>query len=48
MYYVFCQVGEWTNAKGLNITNPRVFHEFGTTNITLKVTTITVSIIAID
>ncbi|XP_055931528.1 glutamate receptor ionotropic, kainate 2-like isoform X2 [Argiope bruennichi] len=34
------KVGEWTTGGGLNITNHAVFHEFGTTNITLKVTTI--------
>ncbi|XP_015923374.1 glutamate receptor ionotropic, kainate 2 isoform X2 [Parasteatoda tepidariorum] len=34
------KVGEWTTGGHLNITNHKVFHEFGTTNITLKVTTI--------
>ncbi|XP_015781956.1 glutamate receptor ionotropic, kainate 2-like isoform X1 [Tetranychus urticae] len=34
------KVGEWTNTGGLNITNAEAFHEFGTTNITLRVTTI--------
>ncbi|XP_035212026.1 glutamate receptor ionotropic, kainate 2-like [Stegodyphus dumicola] len=34
------KVGEWSTARRLNITNHNVFHEFGTTNITLKVTTI--------
>ncbi|GIY87287.1 glutamate receptor, ionotropic kainate 2-like protein [Caerostris darwini] len=34
------KVGEWTTGGSLNITNHKVFHEFGTTNITLKVTTI--------
>ncbi|XP_054715815.1 glutamate receptor ionotropic, kainate 2-like [Uloborus diversus] len=34
------KVGEWTTAGGLNITNHMAFHEFGTTNISLKVTTI--------
>lgn len=37
------QVGEWSTEKGLNITNHAAFHEFGTTNITLRVTTIEVS-----
>lgn len=36
-------MGEWSNQDGLNITNPEAFHEFGKTNITLKVTTIEVS-----
>ena len=34
------QVGEWTTLSGLNITNHEAFHEFGTSNITLRVTTI--------
>ncbi len=33
-------MGEWTTSSGLNITNHEAFHEFGTTNITLRVTTI--------
>lgn len=37
------KVGEWTNTGGLNVTKPEAFHEFGDTNITLKVTTIEVS-----
>ena len=37
------KVGEWTNTGGLNVTKPEAFHEFGETNITLKVTTIEVS-----
>lgn len=38
------QVGEWSNYGGLNITNVEAFHEFGAKNITLKVTTIEVSL----
>ncbi|XP_035214146.1 glutamate receptor ionotropic, kainate 2-like isoform X1 [Stegodyphus dumicola] len=34
------KVGEWSTNNGLNITNHAAFHEFGTTNITLRVTTI--------
>ncbi|XP_055939864.1 glutamate receptor ionotropic, kainate 2-like isoform X5 [Argiope bruennichi] len=34
------KVGEWSTNFGLNITNHQAFHEFGTTNITLRVTTI--------
>lgn len=34
------KVGEWTTAGRLNITNHESFHEFGTTNITLRVTTV--------
>ncbi|XP_022237656.1 glutamate receptor ionotropic, kainate 2-like isoform X1 [Limulus polyphemus] len=34
------KVGEWSMSQGLNITNRLAFHEFGSTNITLKVTTI--------
>ncbi|XP_071037366.1 glutamate receptor ionotropic, kainate 2-like isoform X4 [Parasteatoda tepidariorum] len=34
------KVGEWSTANGLNVTNHDAFHEFGTTNITLRVTTI--------
>ncbi|CAL1283893.1 unnamed protein product [Larinioides sclopetarius] len=34
------KVGEWSTNLGLNITNHQAFHEFGTTNITLRVTTI--------
>ena len=41
--YLHPQVGEWSSSGGLNITNPEAFHEFGTKNITLKVTTIEVS-----
>ena len=37
------QVGEWTSTTGLNIMDPDAFHEFGTKNITLKVSTILVS-----
>ncbi len=37
---MFDQVGEWTTASGLNISNHNAFHEFGTTNISLRVTTI--------
>ncbi|GIZ01083.1 glutamate receptor ionotropic: kainate 2-like protein [Caerostris extrusa] len=37
------KVGEWSTNYGLNITNHHAFHEFGTTNITLRVTTIEVS-----
>ncbi|RWS02104.1 glutamate receptor ionotropic: kainate 2-like protein, partial [Dinothrombium tinctorium] len=33
-------VGEWITSSGLNVTNHEAFHEFGTRNITLKVTTI--------
>lgn len=41
---ILYQVGEWTNTGGLNVTKPEAFHEFGGTNITLKVTTIEVRI----
>lgn len=34
------KVGEWTSTDGLNISNHAAFHEFGTQNITLRVTTI--------
>ncbi|XP_017488759.1 PREDICTED: glutamate receptor ionotropic, kainate 2-like, partial [Rhagoletis zephyria] len=34
------KVGEWSTAGGLNISNHAAFHDFGTTNITLRVTTI--------
>ncbi|XP_028968488.1 glutamate receptor ionotropic, kainate 2 [Galendromus occidentalis] len=34
------KVGEWTSHKRLNIINHGAFHDFGTTNITLRVTTI--------
>lgn len=34
------KVGEWTSTDGLNISNHNAFHEFGTQNITLRVTTI--------
>ena len=34
------QVGEWTTMSGLNVTSHEAFHEFGTSNITLRVTTI--------
>lgn len=33
-------MGEWSTSSGLNITDHGAFHDFGTTNITLKVTTI--------
>ncbi|KAI1298706.1 Glutamate receptor ionotropic, kainate 2 [Halotydeus destructor] len=33
-------VGEWSTTGRLNITNHMAFHEFGTKNITLRVTTI--------
>ena len=36
------KVGEWSSTGGLNITSHEAFHEFGTKNITLKVTTIEV------
>ncbi|RWS13642.1 EAA5-like protein, partial [Dinothrombium tinctorium] len=36
------KVGEWTSSGGLNVTNSAAFHEFGATNITLRVTTIEV------
>ncbi|EEC19136.1 EAA5, putative, partial [Ixodes scapularis] len=34
------KVGEWSTNDGLNITNHNAFHDFGTSNITLRVTTI--------
>ncbi|XP_070395005.1 glutamate receptor ionotropic, kainate 2 isoform X3 [Dermacentor albipictus] len=34
------KVGEWSTSDGLNITNHNAFHDFGTSNITLRVTTI--------
>ncbi|RWS28884.1 glutamate receptor ionotropic: kainate 2-like protein [Leptotrombidium deliense] len=34
------KVGEWSTTSGLNISNHEAFHEFGTRNITLRVTTI--------
>ncbi|OTF69538.1 glutamate receptor, ionotropic kainate 2-like protein [Euroglyphus maynei] len=34
------KVGEWTTGSGLNITDHAAFQDFGTTNITLRVTTI--------
>ncbi|UYV80327.1 GRIK1, partial [Cordylochernes scorpioides] len=34
------QVGEWSSTHGLNITHPLAFRELGTSNITLRVTTI--------
>ena len=34
------QVGEWSTVAGLNITDHAAFQDFGTTNITLRVTTI--------
>lgn len=37
------KVGEWTSQKRLSIINHGAFHDFGTTNITLRVTTIEVS-----
>jgi ionotropic kainate glutamate receptor 2 len=38
--YSLLKVGEWTTSSKLNITNHEAFHEFGTRNITLRVTTI--------
>lgn len=37
------KVGEWTSTDGLNIMNHNAFHEFGTQNITLRVTTVGLS-----
>ncbi|OQR78751.1 glutamate receptor [Tropilaelaps mercedesae] len=34
------KVGEWTSQRRLNILNHGAFHDFGSTNITLRVTTI--------
>lgn len=34
------KVGEWSTKGGLNITKHGAFHDFGTNNITLRVTTI--------
>ncbi|XP_022689054.1 glutamate receptor ionotropic, kainate 2-like [Varroa jacobsoni] len=34
------KVGEWTSQRRLNIVNHGAFHDFGSTNITLRVTTI--------
>ncbi|KAH7645139.1 glutamate receptor [Dermatophagoides farinae] len=34
------KVGEWSTVAGLNITDHAAFQDFGTTNITLRVTTI--------
>ena len=33
-------MGEWSTSGGLDIINHEAFHDFGTTNITLRVTTI--------
>ncbi|XP_015787527.1 glutamate receptor ionotropic, kainate 2-like [Tetranychus urticae] len=34
------KVGEWTTWSGLNVSNHEAFHEFGSKNITLRITTI--------
>ncbi|KAH9381833.1 hypothetical protein HPB48_016348 [Haemaphysalis longicornis] len=40
LFNLISMVGEWSTSDGLNITNHNAFHDFGTTNITLRVTTI--------
>lgn len=39
------KVGEWTTQRRLNVLNHEAFHDFGSTNITLRVTTIEVNLL---